>query len=636
MADGIITPVVFSAENLNISYGEQVILCDASLTVHEGECIGFVGRNGCGKSTFLKILNESELPDSGNIMRKKGLSVSYLPQEFSLDNTKTVYDNILIGAQHINELLVEYESLDNNSDRAHIIEEELNRIDGWHLNNRIETVMNAVKAPEKDLLVNNLSGGEKRRVALAKAIVGMPELLILDEPTNHLDTDSIEWLEKFIASYKGTVIFVTHDRYFLDNLASRVVELFRGCFYSYKGNYSDYLIGKAKRLELEEKLEQKRQSFLRREIGWIRSSPQARTGKSKSRIDRFYEAANKLPPEPELDVELIIPPAKRLSDKVVEFENVSFAYESKILFENFSFSFPPGSRIGVVGKNGTGKTTLLKTVIGKFTPKTGVVKIASNVEFNYVDQERVRLDETKSVYDEIGEGYDFVMLGDEKLSIWTYLKRFLFDDDRIKTKVSELSGGEKGRLLLAKILKNGGNFIVLDEPTNDLDLQTLRLLEEALIGFKGCVLVVSHDRYFLNRVCTGILAFEDSAEIIYHVGNYSYYYNKRLKYLKEAKEEERKAKIAEKKSIENNKSSVKSRKLKWKEERELESMEERILEIEERIQEIESIFISPNFYEKYGDKANDLESELNESKGKIEALYLRWEELENIKNGIEE
>ena len=278
-------------------------------------------------------------------MRKRDLTVSYLSQEFSLDNSKSVYDNILHGAVHITALINEYENLPHDSDKAHILEDKINRCDGWNLNNRIESVMDAVKTPNPSLLVDKLSGGEKRRVALARTIVAQPDLLILDEPTNHLDTDSIEWLEKFIASYKETVIFVTHDRYFLDNLATRVVELFQGSFYSYQGNYSDYLVGKARRLALEEKSEIKRQSFLRGEISWIRSSPKARTCKSQSRVNRFYDAANQLPPEPELDIDLIIPPAKRLSDKVVEFENAGFSYDNNLLFKNFSFGFPPGSKL---------------------------------------------------------------------------------------------------------------------------------------------------------------------------------------------------------------------------------------------------------------------------------------------------
>jgi ABC transport system ATP-binding/permease protein len=627
MAENV-TPVVFSAENLNVSYGKQVILDNANLTVHARECIGFVGRNGCGKSTFLRVLSGMEEPDSGKVMRKRDLSVSYLPQEFFLDETKTVYDNILFGAAHITALVNEYENLSHDSDKAHILEDQINRCDGWNLKNRIEAVMDAVETPDASLPVDKLSGGEKRRVALARTIVVQPDLLILDEPTNHLDIGSIEWLEKFIASYKGTIIFVTHDRYFLDNLATRIVELYQGCFYSYQGNYSDYLVGKAKRLAIEEKSELKRQSFLRREISWIRSSPRARTCKSQSRVNRFTEAANQLPPEPELDIDLIIPSAKRLSDKVVEFDNVSFSFADTSLYKNFTFSFSPGSKIGILGKNGAGKTTLLKTVIGSLQPTSGHVHIASNVEFNYIDQERIQLDETKSVYDEIGEGRDFVKLGDETLSIWGYLKRFLFDDDRIKTKIAQLSGGEKGRLMLAKILKNGGNFIVVDEPTNDLDLQTLRLLEEALIGFKGCVLVVSHDRYFLNRVCTGILAFEDDGNIVYHVGNYDYYCDKRLKHLKASKNTEKKGKVV----VNKHQSVPKIRRLRWKEERELETIEQRILKIEENLKRIESIFSSIDFFEKYGDKTNELQAELDENKKLLDSLYSRWEELENIKN----
>lgn len=616
--------VVFSADNLSISYGNQVILQNSSLTVNKLERIGLVGRNGCGKSTFLKIVAGLEKPDSGDVFKKKGVTMAYLSQDFSINPDITVYEAILEGASNITSLIEEYENLSSDSTQQHILEEKINILDGWNLKNKIDRVVHAVNAPEMTRKVSGLSGGERRRTALARAIIGEPDLLILDEPTNHLDTDSVEWLEKYIDSYSGTVIFVTHDRYFLDNLATKIVELSNGNFYSYPGTYSDYLIGKAKRIEVEEKMDHKRKSFIRKEIDWIRRMPKARTTKSYSRVDRFNQAVAQLPPEKELDIDLIIPPPRQLSDKVAEFTNVSISYGDTLILKEFNFLINPGMKIGLIGKNGTGKTTFLKALTGELPPTSGNIERASNLEFNYIDQERLKLDESNTVYDEIGGGYDFVKLGENKVSIWTYLKRFLFEDSRIKSRISDLSGGEKGRLILAKILKNGGNFLILDEPTNDLDLQTLQILEDALLTFKGCVILVSHDRYFLNRVCTSTLAFEKK-ELNYYVGNYDYYYEKK---------QSRVTQIPPEKNIKAPKepSKVSTKKLTWKEEKELEGIEEKVIDAENRMAEIEKIFGSSDFFEKYGNKTQELHAELETLKIKIETFYKRWSELDSIKS----
>lgn len=623
-----INPAVFSADNLCVSFGNQIILRNSSLTVHKDERIGLVGRNGCGKSTFLKIVAELEKPDSGIVMKKRGLTFSYLSQDFALESDKNVYESVLDGASNITSLIKEFENLPSDSKEQHILEDKIKLLDGWNLENKIERVLQAVNAPAPDRLISGLSGGEKRRTALARAIIGEPDLLILDEPTNHLDMDSVEWLEKYIASYKGTVIFVTHDRYFLDNLATRIVELSNGEFYSYQGSYSDYLMGKEKRIEVEEKMDQKRQSFIRREIDWIRRMPKARTTKSSSRVDRFNQALNQLPPEREIDIELIIPPPRQLSDKVIEFTDVSISYGDNRILNNFNFLINPGMKIGLVGKNGSGKTTFLKALTGEMPPTSGMITRASNLEFNYVDQERLNLNESNTVYEEIGGGYDFVKLGENKVTIWTYLKRFLFEDARIKTRISELSGGEKGRLILAKILKNGGNFLILDEPTNDLDLQTLRILEEALISFKGCVILVSHDRYFLNRVCSGILAFEGK-ELKYSVGNYDYYFERKQALITQSDAISKQNEKSIPKSQEVSKKA--ERKLKWAEERELENIEHEIFETEENIDEIEKIFGSSDFFEKYGSKSQKLQAQSDALKNKLDLLYDRWAELESIK-----
>ncbi len=529
------SPVVLTADDLEVSFGENIILNKASFSIHEGDRIGLIGRNGAGKSTFLKIIAGIARPDSGNVALRKGLLIGYLPQDFQLDTSKTVFENIQDGAHDVIHIIKEYENLPHDSPRRAVLEEQILHLDGWNLETRIKIAMASLNVPEGDQSIATLSGGEKRRVALCRAIISRPDLLILDEPTNHLDTESIEWTEDFLASYAGTCLFVTHDRYFLDRIANRIVELSGGVFFSHSGNYTDYLINKAERMAVEESEEKKRQNFLRRELEWVRRGPRARRTKSKSRLDNFEKVSSSEETQKEIDVELIIPPAPRMGKKVLTLKNLEMTLAGKKLFEELNLIFEPGRKLGIVGKNGLGKTTLLRILLGEIQQTAGKIDIGENVVFNYVDQTRISLNEESSVIGEIGNGSDYINFGDEKITVWKYLRRFQFTDDRINTKVERLSGGEKSRLLLAKILKNGGNFLLLDEPTNDLDLPTLRILEEALIGFEGCLIIVSHDRYFLNRVCNGILAFEGNGKIHFSEGDYDYYLEKRKKRNAEAK-----------------------------------------------------------------------------------------------------
>ena len=627
-----VTPVILTALELEVHFGEQVILDKASLSVHEGDRIGLVGRNGAGKSTFLKIISELMPPDSGEVAKKKDLVVSFLPQEFTLDTSKNVYENILSGAQSELNLIREYEQTHYESPRKHYLEELILRMNSWNLEKRINILIQSLNAPAAERIVSTLSGGEKRRVAICRALISKPDLLILDEPTNHLDTKSIEWLEDFLSGYKGTCIFVTHDRYFLDRIANRIVELSSGTFYSHQGNYTEYLVNKAERQAIAEVEENKRQMFLKRELEWVRRGPRARRTKAKSRLDNYYEVASQSNKEIELNVDLIIPPAERLGKKVVEIKDLGIKLGGKTLFDKFSFNFEAGKNIGVVGQNGSGKTTLLKTILGEITPTKGIIEIGETTKFNYVDQSRLLLKDEDSVMQAIGEGSETVMFGKQQISVWTYLRRFLFSDDRINTQVGKLSGGEKSRLTLAKILCTGGNFLMLDEPTNDLDLPTLRILEEALISFEGCVVVVSHDRYFLNRVCGGILAFEGKEEIYYSEGDYDYYIQKKKKRI----DEEEMSKPNEKKEIDVPKTKLKSqsKKMSYKDKLELETIEEKIIEAESEVERIEKIFTSPDFYEKYATRTNELNQQLEEAKEKVIKLYERWEELENIKMNL--
>lgn len=619
-----VSQVILTAMDLNVHYGEQIVLDNASLSIHEGDRIGLVGRNGVGKSTFLKIISKTVEPDSGDVAKQKDLIVGYLTQEFTLDETKNVYNNVLVGAANIVKLTDEYENLPYDSPKRSIIEEKLLLVDGWNLENKIKQLLTSLNAPNPEREITTLSGGEKRRVALCRSIIAQPDLLILDEPTNHLDTESIEWIEKYLSGYKGTCVFVTHDRYFLDRIANRIVELANGQFISHNGNYTDYLLNKAERQTIKEVEEKKRQSFLKRELEWVVRGPKARRTKAKSRLDAYHEIASQKDLEVEVDVDMVIPPAEKLGNIILELKNISLNLDNRELIEKLDFLFTPKRRLGIVGKNGVGKTSLLKIILGELLPTNGNIEVGEKTEFNYVDQSRLLLNDEDTVIEAIGEGNSTIKFGKHQLTVWSYLKRFLFTDDRINTLVGRLSGGEKSRLTLSKILKNGGNFLMLDEPTNDLDLPTLRILEEAILAFSGCVVVVSHDRYFLNRVCNGILSFEGDGKLYFSEGNYDYYLDKR--------KQREKSNAIETPKIEKKDTRIKEkeRKLTWKEKKELETIEEDILTAEENVTRIEEIFAQEDFYKKYAEQTNELNKELEEAKEKVKKLYERWEELENI------
>src|SRR3954453_6329732 len=564
---------IASASELVVRFGNQVVLDRATATILEGERVGLVGRNGSGKSTFLQIAAGVMKPDAGELNQRRDLVVGYMPQLFELEEEATVHANILSAAQRILDLIAEYETAPAESARSGILLDQISHFDGWNLEHRIKSLITNLHAPEPDRVVSSLSGGEKRRVALCRALLARPDFLILDEPTNHLDTGSIEWLEDFLARYSGTCLFVTHDRYFLDRVATRILELSRGKFSSFEGNYTDYLIARAERQAVEEMQERKRQKFLKRELAWVRKAPRARRTKSGDRGERYFEMAAEAAPEAELDVDLIIPPAPKLANRVIDLEDVGMELGGRSLFYDVSLKLAAGERLGVVGRNGLGKSTLLKMILREIQPTSGAVEIGSRTEINYVDQNRLLLDDAKTVWEEVGEGSEHVRLGEENITLRGYLRRFLFTEERINTKIYQLSGGERSRVLLAKILKRGGNVLILDEPTNDLDLGTLRLLEEALVAFKGSVIVVSPDRYFLNRVCTAILAFEGDGVVRYAVGNYDYYLEKRAA-------ESAAAIVTPEKPQAPAPVAVKSRKLKYGEQRELEGMEAAILEAE--------------------------------------------------------
>jgi len=626
---------ILTATDLTVRYNERVVLEGATLAIDEGDRIGLVGRNGCGKTTFLRVLAGLQSPDSGDVTRRRDLVASYLPQDFMLDAEKSVEENIRDGARHVLDLITQFESLPAKSKRHEELEHRIAALEGWTLDQRIATAMSHLNCPAGHRRIETLSGGEKRRVAMCRALVSRPDFLMLDEPTNHLDPESIEWVAEFLDDFKGSFLVVTHDRYFLDRVARRMVELSDGRFFRQEGNYTDYLLAKAERQAADASIEHKRQMFLKKELAWVRQGPRAQRSKQKNRFERYYDTAAQEGPQIDEEVELCIPPPPPLGNRVVQLTNLGMELGGRTLFREFSFTFENGQRIGVAGRNGLGKTTLLKTIIGQLAPTEGSVKVGQLTKFNYVDQGRLQLHEERTALEEVSDGTEFVIFGNGTLSVSAYLKRFLFADDRITTQVKYLSGGERSRLLLARILKNGGNFLILDEPTNDLDLPALRVLEEALIAFPGVVLVVIHDRYFLNRVCTDVLAFEGDGRIAHSVGDYDCYVEKKER-LTLAGARQSAAILATNKSSALSRDTpptkaAKPRKLSFKEGRELENMEAQIHAVDEEVARIEGLFASPDFHRTHATQTTQLIDDLAAAKEKLARLYGRWERLEAIR-----
>ena len=626
-----ITPAVISAKDLNLQFSLQQVFKDATMAVHEGEKVGLVGRNGSGKSSLMRIVAGIDKADSGTVSRRNKLIVGYLAQEFTLDEDKTVIENVRAGAQDILDMITLYESGDVSGDQEAELLHEIQHRGGWDLDSRISTAMNELGVPAADRIVRGLSGGEKRRLALAAALVAQPDLLLLDEPTNHLDAESIIWLEKYLVDFPGAVLFVTHDRYFLDRIATRIMEIDDARIYSHPGNYTAYLESKAIREGVEANQERRRQSFLRHELEFVRAGVKAQRSKARARLDNFDRINSADAPEAELTMDLIIPPPPPLANIVVDATDLGAAIPERWLFSHLDLTFEPGTCTGIIGRNGLGKTTLLRMLMGQQEPTEGKVAIGKRTVFNYVDQQRLLLDAEKTVMEEVAGTSDFVSFGAEKLHVRTYLRRFLFTDERVTMRVKELSGGEQSRVLLAKILRRGGNFLVLDEPTNDLDLQTMRVLEEAVLAFKGCVLVVSHDRYFLDRVCDRIIAFEGHGRISQCAGNYSYYQDKRAPLaaaemaLANASAKKPKTAAAAPAPVE------KARKMSMKEQRELADLEPVIANLEKSIAALEGELANPDFFAKLGAGLNDHLKQIEKKKAELDKQFTRWAELEEIR-----
>ncbi len=520
----------------------KTILKNIYLSFFYGAKIGVLGLNGSGKSTLLRVIAGIDKDIQGEVVFSPGYTVGLLEQEPKLNPSKTVKEVVEEGVQEIVDLLREFDEIneafgDENADfdklleRQGTVQEKLDALDAWNLDNRLEVAMDALRCPPSDHLISTLSGGEKRRVALCRLLLRQPDVLLLDEPTNHLDAESVLWLEEHLRQYKGTVIAVTHDRYFLDNVAGWILELDRGEGIPWKGNYSSWLDQKQERLKKEEKTESKRQKTLQRELEWVRMAPKARQAKSKARLGAYEKLLSEEGREKEEKLEIFIPSGPRLGNKVIEANGITMGFGDKLLYENLSFSLPPAGIVGIIGPNGAGKTTLFKLITGQLQPLKGHFEVGDTVQWSYVDQEHDKLISEKTVYQTISEGNEWIMLGGKQSNARAYVSRFNFAGADQEKKIGNLSGGERNRVHLALTLKEGGNLLLLDEPTNDLDVNTLRALEEGLENFAGCAVVISHDRWFLDRVATHILAFEGNSEVVWFEGNFSEYEENRKKRL---------------------------------------------------------------------------------------------------------
>ncbi len=541
--------IIFSMVGVSktIQQNQKQILKNIYLSFYYGAKIGIIGLNGAGKSTLMKIIAGLETQYQGQVVFAPGYTVGYLPQDPQLDPTKTVKEVVQEGVQHVVDTLKEFEEINlkfgmpeyyedpEKMDKLFARQAELQDIidatDAWNLDNRLERAMDALRCPEGDQLTEHLSGGERRRVALCRLLLQKPDVLLLDEPTNHLDAESIDWLEQHLQQYEGTVIAVTHDRYFLDNVAGWILELDRGEGIPWKGNYSSWLEQKTQRLAMEEKTESKRQKTLQRELEWVRMAPKARQAKGKARLNSYDKLLNETVKEKEEKLEIFIPNGPRLGNKVIEAQHVAKAFGDKLLFDDLNFMLPPNGIVGVIGPNGAGKTTLFRLIMGLEKPDSGVFEVGETVKAVYVDQQHTSIDPDKTVYEVISGGVELLRMGGRDVNARAYLSRFNFSGVDQQKKCGVLSGGERNRLQLALALKEEGNVLLLDEPTNDIDVNTLRALEEGLEDFAGCAVVISHDRWFLDRICTHILAFEGNSNVFFFEGSYSEYEENKLKRL---------------------------------------------------------------------------------------------------------
>ena len=640
MSNPSLGKALLGVQNIEKSFGAQSVLKDVSLTIHDGDRIGLIGVNGCGKSTLMRIMAGIETPDNGLVTRSQDLRVAMLEQQCPLDHTHTVGEALAIACDELRGLRREYESLaqrlaeEDPSTPGHRdaqarfehLQHEMELTDAWNLDHHMKRVSVALNLPPEDRKLDSLSGGELRRVDLAVRLIQRPDILLLDEPTNQIDTKSVEWIEQFLSTYEGSCILVTHDRYFLDRVVNRIVEIEFNRLYSYPGKYGEFLDYKTRVKESEMRAETRRQAILRRELAWLKRGAKARTSKQQARIDRFYELDEQGPPLQHKDISFAIPETRRLGKIILEAHQLTFGYGDTTLVKDFSMLMQKDMRVGIVGPNGCGKTTLLRLLMNQQAPQKGELILGDNTEFLYVDQIHEEIDPEQSILKHVTNGSQFWDVGARRIFVPAYLEQFLFDIDSVRMPIKNLSGGERNRIDLAKKLLRGGNFLVLDEPTNDLDLQTLRVLEEAILDFPGCALIVSHDRYFLNRLCTHMLIFEGNGQIVQIAGNYDDYVIYKEKIAAEQKAHEA---TRPKKEKSKAKQGVK-RRLTWHEKKELEGMEECIVVLEAEVAALEAEVNKPEFYQQDHTTIQACLGRLEAKKTEMDHLYTRWEELDAI------
>lgn len=644
MAHAPVPKAVLTAREITHSYGSQPVLEGISVTVHAGDRIGLIGRNGCGKSTLLKIMAGLLTPDSGEVVRQQGLTVALLQQQCPLDETLTVAESLNLAVAETHARVDQYHALmerfatlaatdpeyDALSHTLHDLQHTIDLADGWNVDQEVSRISMALGLVASDRTLTSLSGGELRRVDLAHKLLQHPDVLILDEPTNHIDTASVEWIERFLEKYEGSCVLVTHDRFFLDRIVNRIVEIEFNKLYSYPGTYARFLEYKTQVEHTEGQAESNRLALLRRELAWYRRGAKARSTKQKARIDRFKDVQEQGPPLKHREFVFEIPEPTRLGKTILEARDITYAIGGRDLIKNFTLIMQADMRVGILGPNGAGKTTLLKALMGEGKPRKGRIVIGQNTRFLYVDQKHEDVDRDMSIIDFVSEGARYWDVGGRRIFIPSYLSNFLFDGNAIDTPIGRLSGGEFNRLDMVKKLLHGGNFLVLDEPTNDLDLYTLRVLEETIDAFDGCAMIVSHDRYFLNRVCTHILVFEPDGKLVLLPGDYDDYLLYRGQQADDAKAAARDARTS---AVVGEPAASKraGAKLSYREKQELDGMESAITAAEARVRELEALIQAPDFYESGRAAVEKALQDLNGAQSHVEILFQRWEALEHRK-----